>query len=119
MNNLIITPIAKRKFMLIKPYAREGITVPAGFITDGASIPRVLWFAFAPHEYLTSSVIHDYGYHSAKLFYKTRDYASARAWFERADTAFLAALKEDDRRVARLFYNAVRLYRWIKYSKAR
>ena len=119
MSNLLITPVGKGRFKTTQPYKRNGIDVPVGFVFDGASIPRPLWFAFAPHEYLASSVIHDYGYFKAKLFYKTRDYTSAREWFSRADSAFLAALKEDDRRVARLFYNAVRLWRWVKYWRAR
>jgi hypothetical protein len=117
--DLIITPVGKRRFRLLAPYERNGIKVPSGFIFDGASIPRIFWSVFAPHEYLTSSVIHDYGYARAIEHYKRGEFADAKRWFEDADWAFLAALKEDDRRVARLFYNAVRLYRWLKYPKAR
>jgi hypothetical protein len=116
---LIVTPIDKRRFKLVAPFSRNGITAPIGFEFDGASIPRVFWFAFAPHEYLTSSVIHDYGYVQAREAYDIGDYADARLWFRRADSAFLIALKEDDRRVARLFYNAVRLWRYLRYPKAR
>ncbi|MDR0664283.1 MAG: DUF1353 domain-containing protein [Helicobacteraceae bacterium] len=119
MSKLVVTPVSKRKFRTTQPYARNGIDVPVGFIFDGASIPRPLWFAFAPHEYLTSSVIHDYGYAMAIKAYKSENYALALEWFKRADTAFLAALKEDDRRVARLFYNAVHLWRWLRYPEAR
>ena len=117
-NELVLTPRGKRRFELIQPFARLGITVPAGFIFDGASIPRVLWFAFAPFEYLISSVLHDYGYSRAENYYERGKYTLAKEWFDRADTAFLHALKEDDRRVARLFYNAVRVYRRIKFPKA-
>jgi hypothetical protein len=119
MNRLIITPKGKRRFKLVEPFSRNGIDVPIGFVTDGASIPRIFWVAFAPHEYLTSAVIHDYGYTKAVTAYKIGDYKTARSWFRRADAAFLQALKEDDRKVARLFYNAVRLWRWLRYRKAR
>ena len=40
------------------------ITVPAGFVTDGASVPRALW-AFLPTwgSYSRAAVIHDYLLH--------------------------------------------------------
>jgi hypothetical protein len=116
---LIVMVVGRRRFELVERFSRCGIDVPAGFVTDGASIPRPLWIFFAPHEYLKSAVIHDYGYAKAIVFYKLRQYAPAKEWFRKADTAFLQALKEDDRRVARLFYNVVRLYRKIRYWRAR
>ncbi|MDR1451375.1 MAG: DUF1353 domain-containing protein, partial [Helicobacteraceae bacterium] len=47
MNRLIITPIGKGRFKLVEPFSRNGIDVPVGFVTDGASIPRIFWVAFA------------------------------------------------------------------------
>lgn len=42
------------------------ITVPAGFITDGASIPRIFWTILAPFgEYFEAAIIHDYLYTEA------------------------------------------------------
>ncbi len=40
------------------------ITVPDGFETDLASIPRLLWPIFAPHDprYAAAAVVHDYLY---------------------------------------------------------
>lgn len=39
------------------------ITVPAGFETDGASIPKLFWTLFAPFgPYFHAAVIHDYLY---------------------------------------------------------
>lgn len=39
------------------------IIVPAGFVTDYASVPRWLWTIFSPHErYSRAAVIHDYLY---------------------------------------------------------
>lgn len=41
----------------------ETITVPAGFVTDLASVPRALWSIFAPFgRYTQAAVIHDYLY---------------------------------------------------------
>ncbi|MCL2874791.1 MAG: DUF1353 domain-containing protein [Betaproteobacteria bacterium] len=42
------------------------ISVPAGFITDLATIPRVLWSIFPPHgKYAKAAIIHDYLYNHA------------------------------------------------------
>ncbi len=46
-------------------YACNGVavTVPAGFITDLASVPRPLWSLFPPHgEYAKAAILHDYLY---------------------------------------------------------
>lgn len=41
-------------------------TVPAGFRTDLATIPRVFWSVFPPHDtYAKAAVIHDYLYENA------------------------------------------------------
>ncbi len=41
----------------------ELITVPAGFITDLASVPRALWIIFPPFgKYTGAATIHDYLY---------------------------------------------------------
>jgi hypothetical protein len=53
----------------------ERIIVPAGFVTDWASIPRPLWtFGLAPFgQYTRAAIIHDYLYWSHKC---TRDQAN-------------------------------------------
>ena len=40
------------------------ITVPTGFVTDGASVPRVFWPIFDPFggDYFHAAIIHDYLY---------------------------------------------------------
>jgi len=39
------------------------ITVPSGFVTDGASVPRIFWNIFSPFgSYFRAAVIHDYLY---------------------------------------------------------
>lgn len=41
----------------------EGITIPAGFITDFASIPRVFWSILPPvGNYAAAALVHDYLY---------------------------------------------------------
>ena len=42
----------------------ETITVPTGFVTDLASVPRAMWWLIAPFDVARSAIIHD-------LLYKT------------------------------------------------
>jgi hypothetical protein len=44
------------------------ITVPKGFVTDGASIPRIFWNIFYPlGPYFDAAVVHDWGYSKLNL----------------------------------------------------
>src|SRR3990167_5824766 len=47
------------------PYGRIG--VPVGFVTDGASVPRPVWFLYPPMggDYDAAAVLHDYAYRNA------------------------------------------------------
>ena len=39
------------------------VTVPEGFLSDGASVPRIFWTRFPPFgKYLEAAIIHDYYY---------------------------------------------------------
>jgi Protein of unknown function (DUF1353) len=48
---------------LSEPQNLQAVSVPTGFITDFASIPRVFWSALKPDgEYAYAAVVHDYLY---------------------------------------------------------
>jgi len=85
------------------------LTVPAGFLSDGASIPRFLWAVVGcPHDtYLRAAVIHDHLYRSAAL---------PREW---CDAVFLRALADCGIRLGkrRLMYRAVRLFGGLSYGR--
>lgn len=70
---LKVTPLGDgRRWKLIEPFeyyrtGREHVryTVPAGFITDFASVPRLLWPILPPYgRYGKAAVLHDYLYRS-------------------------------------------------------
>ncbi len=80
-----------RAFVLLEPMTyqigdtRASITVPAGFVTDYASIPRGLWSLYSPHDqYSRAAIVHDYLYWSQLC---------TRA---QADNLFMIAMKESD-----------------------
>lgn len=59
-----------RMYKVAESVSRNGITVPAGFEYDGASIPRAAWSIigspFAP-EFMTAAVFHDWLYYTHTL----------------------------------------------------
>jgi hypothetical protein len=79
----------------------EVIRVPAGTVTDLASVPRLLWVAFPPHgRYAKAAIVHDYLY------------ANGIGTKGAADSIFLEAMVVLDvpRWRRRLVYLGVRLF---------
>ena len=82
------------KWMLCCPFSyvakdREVIVVPTGFITDGASIPKVFWSMIGgplSGRYICSAVIHDF------LCFKAHQNQYSR---KRADIIFEQAMREE------------------------
>lgn len=73
--------VGQYSFELLAPFeyhvgdypSDEVIRVPAGFVTDLASIPRALWSVLPPHgRYAKAAIVHDWMYVEA---YKTKAYA--------------------------------------------
>lgn len=96
-------------FILTEPFAyhignypsEEIITVPAGFVTDFASVPRALWWLFPPHgKYAKAAIVHDYLYVQA---YKTKAFADG-VFFEAMGVLGVPSLTRH------LMYWAVRLF---------
>ncbi|MBL4831140.1 MAG: DUF1353 domain-containing protein [Aliivibrio sp.] len=72
-SKLIVTKTSRRKWRLVEDWITPFGTVPARFETDGASVPRALWWLFSPAGVLfQASVIHDHLYSNA---INTKQYA--------------------------------------------
>lgn len=76
-SSLRLEPVGSRAFRLIEPFAfyfdeafedridNVRLEVPSGFVTDFASVPRLLWWLFPPWgRYGKAAVMHDYLYQS-------------------------------------------------------
>lgn len=58
------------RWRLVEPFEfwitdepEDVISVPAGYVTDLASVPRILWAIFPPHgRYAKAAIIHDWMY---------------------------------------------------------
>jgi hypothetical protein len=68
---LIGTPVGTRLFVVTQPFVfgldslndRDRMTVPAGFVSDGASIPWPFRLAYPQYgPWHKAAVVHDYGY---------------------------------------------------------
>jgi len=102
-----------RLFRLMAPFSyrssRGTITVPAGFVTDGASIPRVFWSILEPFgPYFEAALIHDFLYspwnrrftrRQADLIFKEAMFNSGLDWVRRET-----------------IYRAVRLGGWASFK---
>lgn len=90
------------------------ITVPSGFFSDGASIPRIFWNIFSPYgPYLKAAILHDYLYSqmsSAK--YPAIDQ-------EKADGLMLEAMKAlgVGWLKRQTIHKALRCFGWTSYKK--
>lgn len=94
---------------------RGQITVPVGFETDFASVPRAFWSVFPPYGHFTkAAVVHDF-------LYGTTDHKLTR---EEADRVFLEIMTGGRTALWRayLMYRAVRWFggpRWAKGESAK
>lgn len=87
-------------YQLINNIECAGHSVPAGFISDGATVPRIFWPIFPPiGRYLKATLVHDY--------YLQQGYSRKQA--DHHFKACLIALNVEPWRVNVLFY-AVRVY---------
>lgn len=97
-----------------KPWVHgQMLIVPAGTVTDGASVPRFLhWWLPALHrEYVQAALLHDYLYEthaSERLAEHIGQHANRGRWL--ADRLFLAGLKGTKKWRNHLLYAAVRLF---------
>ena len=108
---------AYKKLILKKKYSykinNRIIEVPANFITDLASIPKILWNIFEPagENYTRAALVHDY------LYSKNCIYTDISR--KEADQIFLEIMKE--RGVPfwkrHLMHKAVRMFGWIFFRK--
>jgi|TARA_B110000908_G_scaffold100548_1_gene118563 hypothetical protein len=58
--NKFIRTVALLEDLVFYTKAGDSITVPAGFESDGASVPKLFWSAFPPFDtYLPAAVVHD------------------------------------------------------------
>jgi len=88
----------------------ETITVPTGFVTDLASVPRAMWWAIAPFDVARAAIVHDILYKSIRQYrhkmQDKQDNALVKAAKKASDKVFLLAMNDAEPSVPK----------WKKYS---
>lgn len=61
-SDFLLQPMRNFKFKVMKEIKFKDITIPVGFTSDGASVPRPFWVVFPPNrtDYLPCAIIHDF-----------------------------------------------------------
>ena len=116
--SLVVSPLADgRTWVLLEDFSydvgREGsgdtVSVPPKFMTDFASVPRLLWVFFPQWgKYGNAAVIHDWGYWSKERSKEETD----RIFLEGMEVLGVGAVKRY------LMYYAVRLFGWFAWHSA-
>ena len=84
------------------------ISVPAHFLTDGASVPRVFWSLFSPFgDYFGAALVHDYLYSPNNRRFDRR--TSDRIFLDAMEDAGVAWIKRHT------IYRAVQLGGWASF----
>ena len=57
-----VQPLREKKYKLLQPITYKDVTVPAGYRTNGADVPRVFWSFCPPNtsDILPAVIVHDY-----------------------------------------------------------
>ena len=80
------------------------ITVPFGFVTDLASVPRAMWWAIAPFDVARAAIIHDLLYKSIRQYrWKMKDKEDKELIKQAkvaSDKVFLLAMKDAEPKIA-------------------
>lgn len=118
-SELVLEQTGPNRWRLREPLLYFGsddteVEVPAGFQTDLASVPRMVWGLYSKTGKLARpSVVHDWLYVSAPV----RDEATRRA----ADRVFLQAMRDDGVRWPgrQIVYQAVRRFGGLVFYRNR
>ena len=112
MNRVVLKPYSKDQFIVVGEYRYKEWIVPEGYITDGASVPRIFWSIFPPNrpEYLSAAVLHDHLTDLAQ---------NGQITFKEADDIFREALCElgVSKWKVWVLYASVRAYHTLRYRK--
>ncbi len=84
---------------------KKTITVPTGFVTDLASVPRAMWWAIAPFDVARAAIIHDLLYKTIRQYrWKMKDKEDKQLIKEAkvaSDKVFKLGMQDAEPKVAR------------------
>lgn len=78
----------------------DGVTIPKGYIFDGASVPRIFWGIVAPFKHVTCSARHDWDCGKAKAAMEKGHKKTAKKMRKKADTRYRRCKSARDNKFA-------------------
>jgi hypothetical protein len=118
---LVLTPLPDgRRWKLHQAFEYETdagllVSIPEGFITDLASVPRILWNVYPPFgKYIKSCCLHDFLYSQHRD--GTKEYSRAYC-----DAVLLEAMKDEEvpRFTRCVIWTFVRLGGWVAWRTSK
>lgn len=101
-----VKPTVDNRYILVRPYILDSeLVIPAGYKTNGANIPRLLWAIVPPFKpkYLPAVIVHDF--------------LCDKEQYKKADKLFeLYLLNIENSWRTRAMVKAVKLYHFFKYK---
>lgn len=118
LTELSVSPAGEQRWKLTQDLVCDTpfgiLIVPKRFVTDGASVPRPVWWLYPPMDgdYDAAAVLHDWVYRNATKLKLNRAQAD-----QLLGEGMVATDTAARKRVA--IYGAVRLGGWLAWSNAR
>jgi len=102
---LLLKPLPKHKYKVMTNYHYKDITVPKGYTTNGANIPRLFWSFYPPNlsDIMEAVAVHDY-------LCDKEQYAKADKYFK--ELLEYSSLKKFS---VYILWGSVKIYHYIKY----
>jgi len=104
MNYPLLQPTKDNRYIVVRDFTYKDITVPKGYKTNGANVPRLLWSWLPPFKpkFMPAVVVHDY--------------LCDLEMYEKADQYFTELLYNTEKSITtRLMSGAVKIYHKIRY----
>lgn len=117
---LVVVSVDSRLWELYSPFHYKGITIPRGFRTDFASVPRLFWNILPPWgRYGKAAVVHDYLYKNlGDIIEEVAGVIAPRTYTRKeCDQLFLQGMQELGVRWTRrwVMYLGVRIGGWVAW----
>ena len=102
--NIVVTPTTDNKYLIEQKIIYKDITIPKGYKTNGANVPRLFWSIIPPFKpkYLPAVIVHDY-------LCDAEEYVKADKYFKEI------LLNIENSFITKCMVKAVNIYHKIRY----
>ena len=104
-SRIMVTPTVDNKYLIEQKIIYKDITIPKGYKTNGANVPRLFWSIIPPFKpkYLPAVIVHDY-------LCDEKKYVKADKYFKEI------LLNIENSFITKCMVKAVNIYHKIRYK---